>query len=184
MATKTAICNLALRSLGCESISSLSESSKSAEVLNDIYDDTRKRVLAEYPWHFALKRAILTAGVTVPAFEWGKSFTMPTDMLLPFYEYNEEEYAIEGTTILSDAGTLNMVYISDVKDEKMFHPLFTKVFYLELAIEASYSLTQDKELLSALNRELKETRSEARSLTSQAISPRQFKIDSFTDVRL
>jgi len=148
MVSKTNICNISLRRLGCEPISSLSDNNKRAKVYNDLYDITRRDVLEAFPWPFAKGRVKLTAVVT-PAVPFGFSneFTLPNDYIIAIKEFKGVEYLREGNFLLSDATELSLIYTKNIIDEDLFTPLFTKVFYLTLAIEASYAMTNDIKLI-------------------------------------
>lgn len=184
MANKIQIINLALRRLGCEPISSLSENNKRAKVMNDIYELARKDSLEEHPWPFAIKRATLTAEASTPAFEYKYQFKKPTDFLRAISEYNEETYKEEGSKLLADVDTLSLVYIYYNDDEDSYSASFTRSFYLRLAEEGCYSLSQDKSLKDQIQKEREDILAKARSYAAQGSSPQEYDFDFFTDVRL
>jgi len=65
-----AIANAALRKLGAEEVSSLSDSTKSAQVMNTRVEPAKQAVLRVHPWNFATRRIKLitrVAGTTVTA---------------------------------------------------------------------------------------------------------------------
>jgi hypothetical protein len=70
MATSTLaevdIVNMALRLLGDDSITTLSDTTRRAQIANEFWDTVRDATLAEHPWNFNTKRAILYA-YTKPA---------------------------------------------------------------------------------------------------------------------
>src|SRR5262245_416654 len=55
------IANMALRMLGDDSITSLSDTTRRAQIVNEYWSTTRDATLAEHPWNFATKRAKLFA---------------------------------------------------------------------------------------------------------------------------
>lgn len=184
MSTELSIANLALGRLGVERISSLSEDSHRAELLNDYLHQSRKDILEQYPWSFAIKRAELDNNGNTPAFEWGFEFEMPADLVRIVSEYNDEEWLEEGDKILANAETLQVRYISNDVSTDRYTPTFKKVWYITLAAELSYSLTQNESLREALLTEAEDVAMGSRSFNSMASSPQHFKINDFTDVRL
>ena len=61
MTTKLKVFNKTLIKLGCETISAITEDSKSVRLINEIYDDIVKEELQKHNWIFAKKRAVLFA---------------------------------------------------------------------------------------------------------------------------
>ncbi len=184
MVTETSIVNIALRRLGLEAIENLSDENNRAEVMNDLYHQVRKATLEEFLWPFAIKRKslCLDAG-EIPAFEYTKAHELPCDYIRAISEFDDNTYVREGEFILSDSDTIKLKYISDVTDPTKFNPLFTKVFYLMLSMEASYSLVQDKALLKGLSEEIILAFSSARVHASQESTPIDYEINDFLNPR-
>lgn len=59
MATDVQIANLALRRLGANTITSLTDGSRNATVVNDVYTLLLYELLRSHPWNFATRRAAL-----------------------------------------------------------------------------------------------------------------------------
>jgi len=184
MATQLEIVNYALRRLGCETIGSLADDSKRAKVMNDLYGLARKDTFELYPWSFSLNRITIAADATAPAFGYLYRFAIPADFVNVVSEYNEYKYKREGAWLLSDASELNVVYAKDEADPTIYTAAYTKSFALTLALEASYSLNQDK----ALGRQLAEEKfrivEDARFADSKGSTPEDYEINDFLDVRL
>lgn len=183
MATSVSICNIALQRLGVESISSLFDDNNRAKVMNNIYNEVRKQVLKSSRWVFAIKRATIAANAVTPAFGFSYYFDLPTDYIIAIDEYNDETIQREGDYIACDADSIQLRYIYDVEDTTKFSPEFIKILYLSLAVEASYSLIQDKALKSQLDKELEKALSDARFDNAKESTPEEFEIDTFIDVR-
>lgn len=184
MSTELTIANLALGRLGVDRIASLSDTSLRANLVNDYIVQVRQEVLESYQWSFAMKRVELSENGTTPAFEWGFTFNRPSDFIRGVSEYNDEEWEEEGNVLLANAETLQMRYIAKTDDTTLYSPTFKKVWYLTLAAEMSYLLTQNKGLNAELKAEAEDAAMGSRSFNSMASSPKDFGIDSFTDVRL
>ena len=140
MATNIDICNLALAHLGEAQIVSLVEDNARAAACNLRYAFVRDEVLRAHRWNFAQKRAGNIAQLTVPAFGWAASYLLPDDCLR-VCEFNgtEEgqiignEYIIEGRAILTNATTVNIVYISREEDVSKYDSIFINALALKLA---------------------------------------------------
>jgi hypothetical protein len=184
MLTDLEVANLALNRLGCGRISSLAEQSKAGRVMNDLVQITRYNLLESHIWDFATKRAAVSNNGNTPAFEFEYEFDRPLDMLRIVSEYNEEKYYVEGDTILANVETLYLRYVFKLEDHQVFSPTFDKAFYLHLAAEASYSLTNDKALKQQLVEEAEFYVERAMSYNSSGSSPRDYEFDIFTDSRL
>jgi len=183
MATAVSICNIALRRLGAETIDSLSDDTNRARLMNELYDDIRKQVLKSSKWSFASKRVKLSANAVTPGFEFSHSFDLPADYIIAKSEYNKIPIQREGRYILANADSIELKYIYNEDDPDFFEPEFIKIFYLSLAVEASYSLVQDKKLKNDLAVELKLALEDARFDNAKESTPEEFEIDTFIDVR-
>ena len=144
MASKLGIINGALRELNVERLSAITDNSKEAEVMRDIYDIVRRSMLEEVPWNFATKRAVLPLLPSSPAFGYENEFQLPADFIFASKEYNNEEFEIEGGKLLSNAEEIKLIYNYDNLDPSTYPPSFVESFILELAVRACMPLTQDK----------------------------------------
>ena len=59
MATEVSICANALRRLGDDPITSLTDDTERARLCNAFYEDARDACLRSHPWNFAITRASL-----------------------------------------------------------------------------------------------------------------------------
>lgn len=140
MASTVDIANLALSHLGEERLVALTDNVASARAVDLIYEDVRDEVLRAHRWNFAVKRAVLTALVTAPAFGWALEYPLPNDCLRvlevndsEFGDTITDEYVVEGRSILTDAESLNLVYIRRVEEVSQFDPIFKQALALKLA---------------------------------------------------
>ena len=81
MATKTQICQLALRHLAItERFADVdTANTKNAKVLLDLYDQVVGEVLSAFDWPFARRFAQLVAGVASTETGWATAYTLPND---------------------------------------------------------------------------------------------------------
>ncbi len=81
MATEVSICSNALRRLGDDPITSLTDDTERARLCNSFYPDARDAVLRLHTWNFAATRASLAKLATAPAYGYANQFSLPSDCL-------------------------------------------------------------------------------------------------------
>lgn len=151
MVSEVGIINRALTKLGGEPILSRTDASKRARTANRHYDDTRDLALAAHPWNFALRRAVIGASATPPAWGYANAFPLPVDCLRLVGIDGLDAYQVEGRSILADAdGPLRLRYIARVTDTAQFAPAFVDSFATLLAAEIAYDLTGSRTLSESL----------------------------------
>ena len=79
--TQTLICNMALREIGAERIGDISEQSKEARVARDLYEASRRRVLAMAEWNGATKAGALTQMEDTTPTYFAYAYEVPTDLI-------------------------------------------------------------------------------------------------------
>lgn len=159
------IVNMALTRLGETRIVSMSDNVKPAREANAIYETTKDALLGGYNWSFAKTRAILTASVTPPAFEYALAYDLPANCLRVLFvgDYYAgvdmtdargaptELFTIEGRQILTDMGTMtppssdnkiNIKYVKKEDDVTKFSINFTSALVAKLAENLAEPLTQ------------------------------------------
>lgn len=199
MASQTEIVNRALIKLGGDTVTDISDRSKSARVMSAIWDTVRRSELTKNFWNFALTRAALPALGSVPLSQFTIAYQLPSDYLKiyqvgDFYDVNsltdyinadDSPYAIEGQKILTNLDApLNIRYVSDVTNSGLFDPLFAEMLASKLAYEACYQITQSRQGQEIAMNDYRMARKEA--VFSNAISrpPQSIPDDSFILGRL
>lgn len=186
MASAVSICNNALVKVGATRIIALSDDTKQARTLAAIFDVKRDAELAANPWTFAIKRALLPASSTPPAFGWSFAYPLPADYLAlvevgqdwAFYGGDADVFTIEtdangSLAILTDqAAPLQVRYISRVTNAGLFPPLFVEAFACRLAAEICEDLTQSTSKREAAWAERKQALREARRVNAIEQPPR------------
>ena len=196
------IVNLALHFLGVQRISALTDDSKRASLMNDIYTQVRDETLRSAAWGFAMKRAKITKLGTTPAFEFSSQFQLPSDLLkvhsifdhdpslgsrnrhphpmdLPLLDGDDIYYKVEGDKLLASVDTIYLRYISRQTDVSIYPPDFIQCLALSLAAAACFSLTQNRGLRDSLTQEAEFFRRAASANDAQESSPDGFDISSF-----
>ena len=74
MASQVEICNSALNMLGANNITSLTEDSKNARLLNQRYVPVRYAVFRSHSWNCLIKRVELAQDTDTPSHEYSKQY--------------------------------------------------------------------------------------------------------------
>jgi len=202
MTTKTQIVNLALHRLGTERINSLADNNKRAKIMNDLYDTTRRKLLRNHSWNFALKRAQLNKLVNKPAFGFEYEYSLPADYIkiwniadasgvisnahpgnLGFIP-DKQQFVIEDGKLLTNLEQAYVLYGYDNTDTSQYTDTFIEAFALTLAAKACYSITQNNETTQLILGEVEKYLGESRSDSAQEYSsPDSYEISDFTAIR-
>ncbi len=148
--SKIGLANLALYKIGGQRITSFTDGSNSARVINDIYDQCREMVLEEHPWSFATKTASLqTLSSTPTDFGDGLSiaYALPADWLFTYlinfpYANTRQEVLNSQLVLLSDTTGLIIKYIFNNDDPTQYSSKFYEALACKLATEACFKLVQ------------------------------------------
>lgn len=139
MASVTGICNVALRNLGASRITDLTDGSKNANILNDLYGEVRDNLLRGHPWNFAIKRANLARSATAPAFAFAYLYALPSDWLRTVTVSDNSDgigtmvHREEGLFIATDAEAVYITYVARIADPNAMTADFREALALELA---------------------------------------------------
>lgn len=176
MASVVQICNQALTKLGAARITDLLDDTRNARVMNAIYETKRDAELSAHPWTFAIKRAQIPALSTAPAFQWTKSYPLPSDCLrlvqvgedYTFYDSDGGElFQVEGNSILTDEESpLDVRYVYRVTSTGLFSPLFIEALACRLAAEGCEEITQNASKREAAWAEYKQAIREAKRVNA------------------
>jgi len=147
MTSKVEVANTALSMIGELPITSFTDDTKSARVVNQRYDTVRRSVLRDHFWNAAKSRVQLPALTNAPAFGWARQFQLPSDFLrmvringmYPFHA----RYVIEGEKILTDmAAPLNLIYVRDEQDPSVWDAMLVEAVAARLGAEIAMPITQ------------------------------------------
>jgi hypothetical protein len=90
----------------------------------------------------------------------------------------------EGNSLISDATTINLLYVSSTVDEAIFDPSFVLAFSYKLASVIGYKITQNVSLAAAINTLYADAIREAKRANAISSTPDGLIINTFTSVRL
>ena len=191
MATEVSICSNALRKLGDDPITSLTDDTERARLCNAFYETARDSLLRSHPWNFAITRASLTQLSTTPAYGFAYQYALPTDpyclrvleMEYQDYIFKIENLATEGRVLLSDEGTAKILYIGRITDTALFDSLFVDTLTAHLAVKLAYPITNSTTLQAQMHKLYQAKLSEAQSVDGQEGFIDDLVSDTFTDFR-
>ena len=183
--TQVGICNSALIKVGGSVIQSLTQDTKSAQILNAVYEQIRDEVHRAHKWKFAMKRAILSPLATAPDFEYDFQYTVPLDCLrVVSVDDDQYDWTREGEYILTNTDTaLEVKYIYRNEDESSWDSSFAEAFAWRLAGEIAYALTQSTERTTTCMAGYDKALAYARSFSSTEGTVSGFVADTWTDSR-
>ncbi len=152
--SKTEICNLAVSWLGGRQITNVeTDPGLEARLCRANYDPSRKAVLEEREWTFAIKRDSLTPLAESPKFGYSYKFLLPSDFLrlISVYDPGQSNRASPETIvhvkeenhIYADLETIDVKYIMDLKNTNRFSALFDQALAGHIAANIAISLTEN-----------------------------------------
>ncbi len=162
--TSLVICNSALFKIGADKISDLTGTNRAAIVCNSLYAYLRDQVMGESLWRFALTRAVLTPNATTPAFTYTYQYDIPSDCLRLLRTDDDQLVWIqEGSQILSNESTLDMIYIYRNTDESSWDARFCEAFAWRIAMELSLALKESIPMKQEAEKSYKDQLAQARA---------------------
>ena len=153
MASETEISNLALTTIGHATISSMSQGTKAADLVQLHFPQCRDSLLRSHPWNFAIRRATLAVAASTPSHEFTYYHVLPTDCLkvlrtnweadgatgVAIYgfpgvsgyanesiAYRLENHATHGRVIATNESAVSIEYVAQITDPAMFAHAFQR----------------------------------------------------------
>tara|TARA_R110002051_G_scaffold114232_2_gene186804 strand:+ start:154 stop:735 length:582 start_codon:yes stop_codon:yes gene_type:complete len=191
MATEVSICSNALRRLGDDPITSLTDDTERARLCNAFYTPARDAVLRLHPWNFAITRAALAQLSAAPAYGFSYQYALPTDpycLRVLGMEYEDYIFKIEnvethGRVLLTDESTAKILYVARITDPTVFDSMFVDVLTAKLSVDLAYPVTNSTNLQDKLQKLYQAKLSEARSIDGQEGFIDDLVSDTFTNFR-
>ncbi|KAF7958212.1 hypothetical protein AWV80_01185 [Cupriavidus sp. UYMU48A] len=190
MASQTEICNRAVTKLGAARITSITENSKSARVMNALWDTVRKAELRRRIWTFATVRTTLPEVTPQPEWGYGHGYQKPSDCLrllqigqtfvvpalTDYRDQDDSAYQLEGNLILTDQNApLKIRYIRDITDPGLFDALFVETMASKLAYEAAEEITQSLSKKQQAGEDYKQSLRDATATGAIERAPQAFR---------
>ena len=192
MASIVDICNSALNLLGASTISALTEDSKNARLCNQRYPAVRNRVFRSHNWNCLIKRIQLAQDSTGPVVEYTYGYTLPTDCLRVLKIHNGTtdsiesnlDYKVEGRKIVTDEGTIYLVYIALDTDPNTYDSYLAESISHQLAADLCYAITNNSTLANNYMARADERLREARFIDATENSLDTIESGEFLESRL
>jgi len=209
--TQTTIINRALQLLGYKPVGSINDNDRGARAMNRAYIPVLEAMLRENFWSFSIKRAILPAASTAPAFGKANYFQLPGDFLMiappdqfvnygvmstglipsapntgvSYQDWQIESFPGGGQAIATDQGApLYLRYVSNAINEGNFDPSFSEAFSAVLAMECCEELTQSNTKLQNLEKIHDDAINLAKKRNAFEMMPVQPPVDPWLLVRM
>lgn len=196
--SKTDIGNLALDLLSAGTVNDIESPTTATEtLLNRWYDQSRRKILREHPWNFAIKRQVLAAESTVPAFGWSKAFPVPTDFIrilqvegddgqiFPSSQYQVENVnGVRCILLDTEASELRLVYVYDITDVTRFDPMFIDLLAYEIALSVAFKVTESNTNIDRIGQLHKMRGALARAIDGQERPPTRRETSRNLNARL
>lgn len=149
-------------------ITDIAENTKAAILANQKYASVRDAVLRAYPWNCALKRQALGPTSPAPVYGWTYAFQLPATCLRVLaLEMLDDEWDVEGRTIVANSNAINIKFIQRVEDVNLFDALLAEAISSRIAHALSYGLTQSASMREAMWENYRAKLREARSIDAQ-----------------
>jgi len=195
MSSETDICNMSLDRIGHQTITSLDQGTKAADLCSRNYARVRDALLRSHPWNFAIKRATLALTATTPNHEFDYQHSLPSDCLKVIrtnweadftsgsaiygfpgvhgYAGSNVPYRIEGRYLVCNETTAKIEYIAQITDTAQFDELFIDVLAQRLAAEIGMALMDNASAVKGLWDIYTQKLNEARMTDATEGTPRE-----------
>mgnify|MGYP001601781360 CR=1 FL=1 len=186
--TAVTICSQALRELGENGITALTENSTAGRLCNALYDKERRKELRAHRWNFAIKRVALAQLGTAPAFGYSYAYTLPSDALRILEEqYHDTDFKVENQggvrVVVTDSGTFNALYVANITDPTLFDADFVDAFVARMKWKMAYPITGSAAKEQQAKADYETQVKEARSIDAQEGIPDSIESNTLTGVR-
>lgn len=183
MASETSIVNQALALIGQQKLSSLNDSSPSAQAAALVFSDIRDAVLRDHKWNFAATRVKLARLAETPISEWVYCYQLPSDFIRLLPTENEAVYEVEGRKILSNESELIIKYIKQEKDTNIYDPMFVRALIHRLGSELANTIAGSVSLSNDLYEKYSRLLAEARGVDAREGRKQKFRKTSWVKAR-
>ena len=192
MASVVNMCNSALNLLGASTISALTDDTKNARLCNQRYEPVRNRVFRSHAWNCLHKRVQLAQNSTAPVIEYTYAYALPSDCLRVLKVHNGTtdsiasaiDYKLEGRNIVTDEGTVYLIYIALVTDPNEYDVYLQESISHQLAADIAYAVTNNATLANNYMTRADERLREARFIDATENALGTIESNEFVDARL
>lgn len=178
--------NMALVKLGQEPITSLTQDTKNARLVNAVFEMCRNEVLEGHPWYFATKTVELASvdGVEDSLEIWQFVYEKPADFLKMIHGADwKQEFEIRDGYLMANEEPLKIKYIFECSNPGLWSYSFAQCLSWRIAAEIAYAVTKSNTVATTMMAGYAMSLKEARYNDAHKRSPEGPIADSFVDVR-
>ncbi len=186
MASFVEIGSNALRLLGDDPITSLTEDSERARLVNAIYEEVRNEVTRAAMWNCAKDRQVLASLATTPAFGWSYYHQLPSTCLRVIDVLSGDiriDHEVEGRKIMTDVSSVNLIFLKKITDPNDMDALFIGAYTAKLAAELAEPVTGSRSLAEQMWTLYDRKVREARTIDSQEGTVSNLDVQQLVDAR-
>jgi hypothetical protein len=182
MASDIEIASNALVRIGVPPISSFSEGGAAGIAAGNLYEPTTRMLLTESRWRFAAAKRKLARLTATPLNEWEYAFQLPSDLLLMYRVYPNQDYEIYEDKIYSNASEVEVDYLFR-PNESLFPAYFQVALEYKLASEFALIVTSNRSLAETYEFKYSEAMKKARYADSQSRPSDAIEVLDYIKVR-
>tara|TARA_R110002020_G_scaffold458_1_gene2359 strand:+ start:2782 stop:3357 length:576 start_codon:yes stop_codon:yes gene_type:complete len=186
MASFVEITSNALRLLGDDPITSLTEDSERARLVNALYEEVRDEVTRAAMWNCAKDRQVLASLADTPAFGWSYYHQLPSTCLRVIDVLSGDirvDHEVEGRKIMTDVSSVNLIFLKKITDPNDMDSLFIGAYTAKLAAELAEPVTGSRSLAEQMWTLYDRKVREARTIDSQEGTVSNLDVQQLVDAR-
>ena len=186
MASFVEIGSNALRLLGDDPITSLTEDSERARLVNALYEEVRNEVTRAAMWNCAKDRQVLASLADTPAFGWSYYHQLPSTCLRVIDVLSGDiriDHEVEGRKIMTDVSSVNVIFLKKITDPNDMDALFIGAYTAKLAAELAEPVTGSRSLAEQMWTLYDRKVREARTIDSQEGTVSNLDVQQLVDAR-
>lgn len=142
--SKTELINKSLTLVGANPITSITDDTNNARIVNRVYEISLRSILSECKWNFSTKRALLALSTTAMAWYYTDEayvYARPNDVVRIFGTNDDDAmWREEGDFIISDTSGLGVIYSCYLDDPDKYPASFIEAFVDKLAGDIAYMI--------------------------------------------
>ena len=186
MASIEEIASNALRLLGDDPITSFSDDTERARLVNAIYEEMRDEVTRAAVWNCCKSRQVLASLSETPAFGWAYYHQLPADCLRVVDVLSGDtriDHTIEGRRLMTDVSSVNLIFLQRITDPNELDVLFISAYTARIAAELALPISGSNTVATAMWTAYDKKITEARTIDSQEGTPANLDAQSIMDAR-
>ena len=186
MASFVEISSNALRLLGDDPITSFSDDTERARLVNAVYEEMRDEVTRAAVWNCCKSRQVLASLSETPAFGWAYYHQLPADCLRVVDVLSGDtriDHTIEGRRLMTDVSSVNLIFLKRVTDPNELDVLFIAAYTARIAAELALPISGSNTVATAMWRAYDMKITEARPIDSQEGTSANLDVQSILDAR-